>query len=60
MDWDDLYIEVHEELIREYLDENPGATEEEASRATEDQLADAVIDRWSGMVDWAHDISKGH
>ncbi len=60
MDWDDLYIEVHDELAAEYLEEHPHATESEAYAATESKLDAAVVDRYSEMVDLVHDISKGN
>jgi hypothetical protein len=56
MDWDDIYMEVHEQLIEEYLEAHPGAGEDEAYWATQAVLGDAVADRWSELVDHAHDL----
>lgn len=60
MDMDDLYMEAHDELIQEYMDEHPGATEDQAYEATLDLLDDRVIDMYSGMIDHAYELSRGY
>lgn len=54
----ELYIDAHEALIAEYLDEHPDADETEAYEATADQAYDRMTDRLADMADAAHDRMK--
>ena len=49
----ELYIEAHERAIEEYMEEHPGATEEEAYDATADTAYDLMADRMADMADMA-------
>lgn len=57
MDWDDIYIEAHDQLIDEYLNDNPSSTEDEAYQATLDLVEDRVVDIISEMSDRATDTN---
>lgn len=54
----DIFIQCHEELIGEYLEAHPSATEQEAYDATADLAWEAAIDRIADMADWAHEQAK--
>ena len=57
MDIDDLMMEAHEELIEEYLESHPGATEEEAYDATADLAYDRACDKIADAADYYHDMA---
>lgn len=54
----DAFIAAHEELIEEYLDENPNASWNEAYNATEDDIYERYQDNIAGMIDDARDRRK--
>lgn len=58
MDMDDLYIEMQEKLIGEYLDEHPNATEAEAEAYAESHLEERVNDHIADQADAAYDRWK--
>lgn len=54
----ELFIECHEELIGEYLEAHPNATDQQAYDATADAAWEMAIDRMADMADRAHDMMK--
>ena len=52
------FIAAHEELIAEYMDEHPEATESEAYEATGDAAYDRMIDMMADAGDAEHDRMK--
>ena len=54
----EMWIAAHEQLIEEYLEEHPDATEKEASDITAKFASDRAGDIYSGMVDRAKDLAK--
>jgi len=54
----ELFIEAHEELIAEYLDAHPNATEQQAYDLTVDAALDRMTDMLSDRIDAAHDRMK--
>jgi hypothetical protein len=50
----DLWIAIHQDLIEQYMDEHPEATEREAA----DKTADRVSDRIADLAEFAHDQHK--
>lgn len=54
----ELFIEAHEELIAEYLEAHPNATEAEAYDATADHAYESMRDKYADMVDAAKDRAK--
>jgi len=54
----ELFIDAHEELIAEYLEENPDATEREAEDATADKALDRMTDKYAAMIDHARQLKK--
>lgn len=54
----DLWIAAHEELIEEYLEANPDATEAEAVEATVARVDDRYADNIGGMIDRARDMMR--
>jgi hypothetical protein len=53
-----IFIEAHEELIAEYLDAHPSATEQEAYDLTVDAAHERMTDILSERIDAAHDRMK--
>lgn len=49
----ELYMDAHEELITEYLEAHPDATEAEAEAATAYRAYDRMVDRLADMADYA-------
>lgn len=49
----ELFIAAHEELIQEYLEKNPTATEAEAYEATADLVQNRYIEKFASLVDAA-------
>ena len=49
----ELFIEVHEELIDQYMDAHPGVSWGEAYDITAEHVMDCVTDRFADMVDYA-------
>lgn len=47
----EIWIEVHEKLVDEYLEEHPDAEWDEAYHATEDDVDEAYADHIGGMID---------
>ena len=47
----ELYIDAHEELIEQYLDKNPSATEDEAYDRTADAAYGHMTDKLADMAD---------
>lgn len=54
----ELWIAAHDELIAEYLDAHPDATEQEAERATEDAAYTRMQDKYADMIDRAWQAHK--
>lgn len=54
----ELFIDAHEELIAEYLERHPNATEHQAYEATADSAYDRYRDKFADMVDHAKDRAK--
>ena len=54
----ELYIAAHEEVIAEYLEANPGATEGEAYDRTADEAYLRMQDKYADMIDAARDRMK--
>ncbi len=54
----ELWIAAHEELIGEYLEAHPDATEAEAERATEDAAYARMQDKYADMIDRAWQAHK--
>ena len=54
----ELFIDAHEELIDEYLEAHPNATEQQAYDATADAAYGRMTDRLGDMADAAHDRAK--
>jgi hypothetical protein len=48
----DAYMEAHEQLVEEYLEENPDATWDEAYEATADGAWDRSRDNFFDRVDY--------
>ncbi len=55
----DLYIEAHEELIAEYLETHPNATEQQAYDRTADRAYERMRDKYADMIDRARMMRKG-
>jgi len=58
IDMKELFIEVHDELTQEYMDNHPEATEYQAQDATAAEAWDMTRDRMADMADRAHDEWK--
>ena len=54
----ELFIAAHEELIEEYLERHPTATEAQAYDATADGAWDRSRDKMADMIDRARQRSK--
>lgn len=54
----ELFIEAHDELIEEYLEQHPDATEQQAIDATADAASDRMADKYAAMIDHARQLEK--
>ena len=54
----ELYMAAHEELIGEYLEAHPGASEAEAYEVTADRAYDRMTDRLADLGDRLKDRLK--
>ena len=54
----ELYIDAHEELIGQYLEDHPDATEDEAIEATADKAYDRMVDKLADLGDRIKDRMK--
>lgn len=54
----ELFIQAHEELIAEYMEKHPNASESEAYEVTSDAAYDRMKDKYADMVDAAKDRAK--
>lgn len=54
----ELFIEAHEELIEQYLERHPNATEAEAYDKTADRAYDRMTDKYADMIDQARQRAK--
>lgn len=54
----EIYIAAHEELIEQYLERHPNATEAEAYDKTADGAYDRYRDKYADMVDQARQRHK--
>ena len=54
----EMFIQAHEELIAEYLEAHPDASESEASDKTADAAWERTRDRYADMIDAARDRRK--
>lgn len=52
------FIEAHEQLIAEYLEEHPDATEAEAYDATADAAYDRMTDNLADLADALRDAHR--
>ena len=54
----ELYIAAHEELVEEYLDQHPDATDDEAYERTAYGAWDRMTDRLAAAADHYRDMMK--
>jgi len=54
----ELYIEAHEELIAEYMDEHPDADEAAVYERTADSAWERMIDKRGAMIDHYRQLRK--
>jgi hypothetical protein len=54
----ELFIAAHEELIEQYLERHPNATEAEAYEKTADGAYDRYRDNYADMIDRARQRAK--
>lgn len=54
----DWFMAAHEQLIEEYMEEHPEASDDEAYKATEDGAYDRMCDNMAAAGDAAHDRMK--
>ena len=54
----ELFIAAHEELIEQYLERHPEATEAEAYDKTADGAYDRMTDKYADMIDQARQRAK--
>ena len=54
----ELFIAAHEELIEQYLERHPNATEAEAYEKTADLAHDHMTDKLADMADHLRDRAK--
>ena len=52
------FIAKHDELIEEYLEENPNATDDEAADATAEQANDPTSEMLAEYGDWQRQQNK--
>jgi len=52
------FIAKHDELIEEYLEENPDATDDEAADATAEQANDQTSEMLAEYGDWQRQQNK--
>lgn len=55
---EEWFMAAHEQLIEEYMEEHPEATDDEAYKATEDKAYDRMVDNMAGAGDAMHDRMK--
>lgn len=56
----ELYIDVLEEMIGDFLEKNPGVTWEQAYNMLSDDAYDAAMDRYAERADQFKDKSKAY
>ena len=54
----ELFMAAHEELIEEMLEANPGMTDEEAERLTEDSVWDRMEGRMADKADMEYEKQR--
>lgn len=54
----ELYIEAHEELLAEYMDEHPDANEAAAYDMLADKAMDRMTERYADMADHYRQMRK--
>jgi hypothetical protein len=54
----EMFMDLHDELIEEYMAENPDATEEEAIDSTADQAMEKVKDHYDALADYQYERMK--
>ena len=54
----ELFIDAHEELIEQYLERHPDATDNEAYEATADRAWDRAKDKLADMADTMRQRAK--
>jgi len=54
----DIFIAAHEELVNEYLDRHPQASQEEAYEKTGNLVYDRYREKFAGLVDDARQKAK--
>lgn len=54
----EFFIMTHDELIDEYMEENPNATEDEASEATAEEANDKTGEMLAEYGDWQRQQNK--
>jgi len=55
----ELFMEAHDELIEEYMETHPNATDKEAEDATADKAYDHMQEKLADWVDHASDVRMG-
>lgn len=58
IDMKDMFLKAHDQLIEEYLEKYPNATEMQAIRATQDFAYQRATEMFANMVDEAKDRRK--
>jgi len=54
----ELWMAAHEQLVEEYLDDNPNASWDEAYEATVDKAQDRLIDNIASRADYLRMVAK--
>ena len=54
----ELYMQVHDELVEQYMLDHPNATWDEAYDKTADAAYDRYVDKYADMIDAARDRKK--
>lgn len=54
----EMFIDAHEELIGQYLETHPNATEDEAYDKTADAAYGRMTDKYADMIDHARQRAK--
>lgn len=54
----EMFMEFHDGLVEEYMEENPAASEDEAIDATADQAMEKVKEHYDGLGDYQYERMK--
>ena len=55
---EEFFIKCHEELVDEYMENNPNASWEEAYDTTTELVYGYAVDKMADMIDFYHDREK--